>query len=127
MSGGGHFNPIKNISSAFKSKNLKQFLKSDFVDPLGAGDKLKKIGGSIMGTRAAREQAKAMQEQTENQQKQYEQQLQTAQNQNQLDSSGDVANVATVTAGGTAQDADSELSTRTKKNRQNAISATLGL
>ena len=123
MSGGGHFNPIKNISSAFKSKNLKQFLKSDFVDPLGAGDKLKKIGGSIMGTRAAREQAKAMQEQTENQQRQYEQQLQTAQNQNQLDSSGDVANVATVTA----QDADSELSTRTKKNRQNAISATLGL
>lgn len=88
---------------------------------------LKKVGGDIMGTRAAREQAKAQQAQTEAQEQQYQQELIASQNQNQLDSLGDLNNVATVTAGGTAQDADSELSTRTKKNRQNAISATLGL
>lgn len=128
MSGGlSHFNPIKTISSALKSKNLKQFLKSDFVDPLGAGDKLKKIGGSITGTRAARQAAQAQMDATANQEQQYQEQLQAAQNQNQLNSQGDLNNVATVTSGGTAADSDAGLTASTKKNRKQLISNTLGL
>lgn len=88
---------------------------------------LKKIGGDIVGTRAARQQAQAVQAQTEQQQRQYEAQLQAAQNQNQLDAQGDLSNVATVTAGGSAQSADDALSMATKKNRKQLISSTLGL
>lgn len=129
MSGGimKHLNPISNIKSALKAKNLKQFMKSSFVDPLGAGDKLKKIGGDMMGTRAARQQAQAQMEATEAQTKQYQQQLQSAQNQNQLDSQGDLNNVATVNSGGTAADSDTDLTSATKKNRKQLISNTLGL
>lgn len=128
MSGiGKHLNPISNIKSALKAKNFKQFAKSSFVDPLGAGDKLKKIGGSITGTRAARQAAQAQADATENQAAQYQQQLQATQNQNQLNSQGDLNNVATVTSGGTAADSDSDLTASTKKNRKQLISNTLGL
>lgn len=88
---------------------------------------LKKVGGDIMGTRAAREQAKAVQQQTEAQQQQYQNELQQEQQQNQLDSQGDLSNVATVTAGGTASAADTQLSDATRKNRKQLISSTLGL
>lgn len=88
---------------------------------------LKKLGGDIMGTRAAREQAKAVQQQTEAQQQQYQNELQQEQQQNQLDSQGDLSNVATVTAGGTASAADTELSEATRKNRKQLITSTLGL
>lgn len=129
MSGGimKHLNPVSNIKSALKAKNLKQFMKSSFVDPLGAGDKLKKIGGDMMGTRAARQQAQAQMDATQAQTAQYQQQLQAAQNQNQLDSQGDLNNVATVTSGGTAAASDSDLTASTKKNRKQLISNTLGL
>ncbi|CBW54796.1 putative structural protein [Pantoea phage LIMElight] len=88
---------------------------------------LKKVGGDIMGTRAARQQAEAVRKQTEAQQQQYQDQLTQENAQNQLDSAGDVSNVATVTAGGTASAADTELSDATRKNRKQLISSTLGL
>lgn len=129
MSGGimKHLNPISNIKSALKAKNLKQFMKSSFVDPLGAGDKLKKIGGDIMGTRAARQQAQAQMDATAAQTAQYQEQLKASQAQNQLDSQGDLGNVATVTSGGTAQASDDSLTSSTRKNRKQLISNTLGL
>lgn len=88
---------------------------------------LKKVGGDIVGTRAARQQAQAVQAQTEAQEAQYQEQLKAESAQNQLDSAGDLSNVATVTAGGTASAADTQLSEATRKNRKQLISSTLGL
>ncbi|QHJ78085.1 MAG: hypothetical protein [Caudoviricetes sp.] len=88
---------------------------------------LKKVAGDITGTRAARDQAAAQREATEAQTAQYQESLTAAKNENTLDSAGDLANVATVNAAGTANDADTELNAKTKQNRKNAISATLGL
>ena len=88
---------------------------------------LKQIGGDITGTRAARQNAQAIQEQTAAQEQTYQQELQTAQNQNTLDSQADTANVASVTSGGTAQDSDDALTAQTKKNRAALISSSLGL
>lgn len=122
-----HLNPISNIKSALKAKNLKEFMKSSFSDPLDAGSKLKKIGGDITGTRAARQQAQAQMDATQASTDQYEAQLKAAANQNQLDSQGDLDNVATVTSGGSANASDDALSTSTKKNRKQLISNTLGL
>lgn len=108
MSGGGIF---KSITSPV----------SKILSPL------KKVAGDITGTTAAKAQANAIKAQTQAQQAQYQTELQQEQSQNQLDSQGDVSNVATVTAGGTASAADSTLSEATRKNRKQLITSTLGL
>lgn len=87
---------------------------------------LKQVAGDMIGTRAARQQAQAVQDQAAQQEAQYKSELTAEQQQNQLDGS-DTSNVTTVTAGGTAQDSDDNLSASTKKNRQQLISQTLGL
>lgn len=87
----------------------------------------KKLGGDIMGTTAARQQAEAVRKQTEEQQRQYEQDMQSAQNENMLNSQQDLSNVASVSAGGTAADSDAMLGAATKKNRKQLISSTLGI
>lgn len=82
--------------------------------------------GLVTGANAAQKQAKAVQAQTEAQEAQYQQTLLQTQQENQL-SDADTSNVASITAGGTAADADDALSTATKKNRQALISSTLGI
>lgn len=82
--------------------------------------------GSLTGANAAQKQAQAIQDQTAAQEAQYQQSLLQTQQQNQL-SDADTSNVASITAGGTASDADDALSAATKKNRQALISSTLGL
>lgn len=82
--------------------------------------------GAVTGANAAQSQAKAIQAQTEAQEAQYQQTLLQTQQANQL-SDADTSNVASVSAGATADAADDTLSAATKKNRQQLISSTLGL
>lgn len=83
--------------------------------------------GTTGSAAAAKKSAAAVQAQTDAQEAQYQQDLLTAQNQSTLNSANDLSNVATVTSGGTAADADTDLSTATKVNRKKLISSTLGL
>ena len=82
--------------------------------------------GAVTGANAAQSQAKAIQAQTAAQEAQYQQTLLQTQQANQL-SDTDTDNVTSVSAAGTATDADDTLSATTKKNRQALISSTLGL
>ena len=96
---------------------------------LGFGALIKPITktvGALTGANAAQAQAKAVQQQTQAQEQQYQQSLLQTQQANQL-SDADTSNVASITAGGTASDADSALSAQTRKNRQQLISTSLGI
>lgn len=82
--------------------------------------------GLVTGANAAQKQAKAIQQQTQAQEQQYQQSLLQTQQANQL-ADTDTSNVASITAGGTATDADTALSSATRKNRQQLISTSLGI
>lgn len=106
-------NPVKAFKLSLNPmKNLQQSLS-----PIG----------DLTGANAAEDQAAAIREQTEQQQKVFAAQQQQALNENTLNSQNDLSNVANVSAGGTAADADNALASASKKNRRNLISTTLGI
>ncbi|QXG07772.1 hypothetical protein [Erwinia phage Zoomie] len=113
----------KTVKTALNpAKAFKESLnpKKAFKNSLGIID-------DLTGATAAEDQAAALQAQTRAQQEASNKALRIQQAQDQLNSQGDLDNVATVTAGGTAASADEGLSTTSKKNRKSLISSTLGL